>query len=256
MPGEAAGEHAASEGERVAARVVGVTIDSDARQRVQAGLVDPSYTKMGRAFLDAWDPDRALPETSAELWVKRRAQNAIVSTRLWQEAGANYGRTGSAVAPGETLEKTKDVRPEAALGLGTDGRKQSATFRQYMSGKFNSGRSAHVLVDEDEERVRVSLVQSSGDIDLDRAALEDIRSALIRMRSEKPELKRKRKSVWMMRLLILINPPVPVVGVSFDEVIQRPHLELPLDRHLFKHVELEAVYDDDTRLASPDAGPP
>jgi hypothetical protein len=35
------------------------------------------------------------------------------------------------------------------------------------------------------------------------------------------------------------------VGFTFDEVLQAPHLELPLDRHLYKHVELEAVYDDD-----------
>ena len=60
----------------------------------------------------------------------------------------------------------------------------------------------------------------------------------------------------MIRLLILINPPVPVVGVSFDEVIQKPHLELPLDRHLFKHVELEAVYDDARSPSGPDEGSP
>jgi hypothetical protein len=39
-----------------------------------------------------------------------------------------------------------------------------------------------------------------------------------------------------------------VIGVSFDEELNVPRLDLPLGRKLFKHVELEAVYDDDARM--------
>ena len=77
LPGEAAGEGAATEAERVAARVTGATTDSNAKTRVQAGLVDPSYTAMGRAMLEAWDPNRALPETTLEI-VREAANGAVL----------------------------------------------------------------------------------------------------------------------------------------------------------------------------------
>jgi hypothetical protein len=231
--------------------VSGTTADANARARVQAGLADPIYTKMGRAFLRQWDPDRVLPDSSKEFFSKRNAQNSLIAARLWQEAGSNYGKNGTPLADGETLTETAStrLRPADAPLQGIDAQKARETYRQYMSGKFNSSRSARVMVKQVAGREpEISLIQSSGDLTIDRAAIEDIRNAIRTLQEEDETFKKPRVSVWMMRLQILINPPVPVVGVTFDEELNVPRLDLPLGRKLFKHVELEAVYDDDPRL--------
>lgn len=252
LPGERAGREATTEQSRIAARIEGAGIDAAAKTRVQAGLVDPTYARLGRAILDGWDPDRALPETSVELWAKRRAQNAAVGIKLWQQAAANYAESGSPLAEGETLEATAtaDLRESGnQLAILDQGRSRDV-YRNYMQGKFNEGRSAYVLVEQDDDgTVAVSLVQSSGDVQLDLAAVEDIRAAMLRVQEISPAFRGKRRSLWSLRLKIIINPPVPVAGFTFDEVLEAPKLELPLGRKLLKRVQLEAVYDADPRLA-------
>jgi hypothetical protein len=254
LPGENAGRDAKTEEERVMARMGAVGIDAKARSRVKAGLADPSYTRIGRAFLRAWDPDRALPDTSAELWAKNRARNVVIASQLWQEAGSNYGKNGSPIARGETLDDEdvrSDLRPLDSPLAGVDAQHQRDTYGQYMQGKFNAGRSARVLVRQrGDGRIEVSLVQSSGDMTVDRAALDDVRSAMSQLQKDDPEFQKPRTSVWLMRLQILINPPVPVAGITFDQEMKLPRLELPLGRRLFKHVELEAVYDADQPAAA------
>jgi hypothetical protein len=251
LPGETAGEEAKTEEERIKARVAGTMMDSNARSRVQAGLADPIYTKMGRAFLKAWDPDRALPDTAKEFFSKRNAQNSLIAAKLWQEAGSNYGKNGSPLAEGESLEESTgaNVRPADTAIQGLDAQKMRETYRQYMRGKFNSSRSAKVIVKQlAGKEPEVTLLQSSGDLTIDRAAIEDIRAAIRNLGEEDEAFKKARVSVWLIRLQVLINPPVPVIGVSFDEELNVPRLDLPLGRKLFKHVELEAVYDDDARM--------
>jgi len=61
--------------------------------------------------------------------------------------------------------------------IAIDQQKTRETYRNYQRGKFNQAKSAFVLVEQYAARVQVSLVQSSGDRDVDKGALEDIRLA-------------------------------------------------------------------------------
>lgn len=232
------------EKERVNQRITEGVTDSSARTRVQMGLYDSSYAAMGHAFFDAWDPNRALTQDILKLLGKNTGDSLV----QWQEAGHNYARSGSAMVPGRDFVEPKLVRPEGST-IGDDAAREHAAYGHYVNGDFTQGHTAHVLVDEAPDRLIVKLVESSGDITIDKAAIEDVRNALERMRRSDPEARtRRRKSLWAMRLQIIINPPVPMLGVTFDEVLLPPHLELPLGRRLLKHVELEAVYDDDPRM--------
>jgi hypothetical protein len=233
-----------TEKERVQDRITAGLIDSNARSRVKSGLYDPSYAAMGHAFFDAWDPNRALTKDLLKLL----GRNTGESLRQWQEAGHNYAKTGSAMVSGRDFVEPTQVRPEGST-VGDDAAREHAAYGHYVNGDFTQGHTAHVLVDESPEKLVVKLVESSGDMAIDNAAIEDVRNALERVRRTDPEARqRKRKSLWAMRLQIIINPPVPMIGVTFDEVLLPPKLELPLGKRLLKHVELEAVYDDDPRL--------
>jgi hypothetical protein len=99
----------------------------------------------------------------------------------------------------------------------------------------------------------VSLVKGSGDPDVDHGALEDIRVAVQRLHEEQGPPTQARFSTWSLRLQIIINPPLPIGGFTFDEVLESPKLELPLGRKLLKRLQLEAVYDADPRFARPPA---
>jgi hypothetical protein len=251
LPGESAGEDATSDEKRIAERVGGVSIDSQARTRVASGLVDPVYTRLGRALLKAWDPDRALPETSAALWAKQRARSAVIGTQLLLETAKAYGATGSPVAAGESLDF--EVRPDrhdaTTVSTVVDEQRTRETYRQYMSGKFNAGRTAEFLVDEHPDgRVEVAIIRGSGDADVDAGAGEDIRLAMARWHADEGPPPKRRRTLWSLRLKIVVNPPVPIGGFTFDELLEAPKMELPLGRKLLKRLKLEAVYDSDARF--------
>lgn len=252
LPGEAAGEEAATEEERIAQRVEGATIDATAKARVRAGLVDPAYARLGEAIRDSWDPERALPETSAEMWAQRRAQNAVVGMQLWQEGATRFAATGTPFAEGEVLDESvpSDLRDASNPVTSNDQQRVREAYRQHQRGKFHEGRSAYVLVEREGEKIKVSLIRSSGDMSVDRAAVEDIRRAVGLLAAD-GSLGPMQRSLWSLRLQIIINPPLPIVGVTFDEVLEPARLELPLGRKLLKRVQLEAVYDDDPRLSPP-----
>lgn len=258
LPGETAGENARTDGERIAARITGTSLDANAKTRVRMGLVDPAYTRLGRALLDAWDPERALHENSAALWMKQRAQNAVVSTQLMLETASRYAATGSPMVAGEELdEEVRSDRHDAtSQATGSDQQRSRETFRQYLKGKFNEGRTAQLLVEETPDgRIGVSLVKGSGDDDVDAGALEDLHRALERLRADQGPPPHARRTLWSLRLQIIIHPPVPIGGFTFDEVLESPKLELPLGRKLLKRLRLEAVYDDDPRLEQAVASP-
>ena len=48
-------------------------------------------------------------------------------------------------------------------------------------------------------------------------------------------------SIWEFELEVSITPPVPIVGLEFDEVLGIGDLRAPLDRRVWKRVRLVAV---------------
>lgn len=254
LPGEAAGDDAKTEGERVTARISGAAFDESARQRVRAGIVDPYYAAMGKAMLAAWDPNRALPETTKELWLRSRAHNAALWARLMGETVARYGATGTPLTAGEPLPKGPSYT-ESVTGTTLETNKLEETYRDYLGGKFNAEKKALVLVTQHGGgRVGAELVRSSGDVVLDRAAVEDIRAAVEKLPEPDHSLGLPRRTLWSLRLLIVIVPPVPMLSFTFDEVMGTVKMDLPLDRKLLKRLQIEAVYDDDPRLARRSGG--
>ncbi len=247
LPGERAGLEATSDEARIKARIQGTNVDLEARNRVTAGLVDPSFTRIGRAMLDAWDPERALPEDSVKMWARQRAQNALVGTQLMLETARQYAKSGSPMAAGETLDDEEvraDRRDATSAAFFSDQQRTRETFRQYMRGKFNEGRTALVYVEERADgRIDVTLHKPSGDPDVDRGALDDLRRAIERLHADAGPPARLRRTLWSLRLQIIIQPPVPIGGFTFDEVLENPKWELPLGRKLLKRIRLEAVYE-------------
>jgi hypothetical protein len=48
-------------------------------------------------------------------------------------------------------------------------------------------------------------------------------------------------TLWEFEVEVSITPPVPVVGVEFDEALGHLDLRLPLDRRVWKRVRLVAI---------------
>lgn len=207
--------------------------------------MDPLYSRLGMAFRDAWDPERALPETSAELWAKRRAQSAAIGMRTYAATSARFGATGNPMPAEASLDaQPVPLRDPGSPSASLDAAKLRDTFRAYMKGKFDEGQTALVLVTEAPgQPPKVELVRASGDSDVDRAAVDDLRRASARLAAQSP-VRSPRRSLWSLRLQVIVNYS-PVALFTFDEVMpSSSKLVLPLGRMLLKRIQLEAVYDD------------
>lgn len=235
-----------SEHDLVYNRINGQMTEQLARSQAQNGVYDSSFAELGRAIRDSWNPDRNMTKDV----LKELGQNFMDSMREWHESGKRYAATGSPYAD-PSAGNVRSARPVIDNPNGTPGgdwAQEMEVANANRNGSFTSGVTAHVLVEEKPSGITVTLQESSGDTGLDKTALQDVRAALEQLRKNDPSrVKHHRKSLWSMNLQVVVNPPLPMVGLSFDFVTAPPQLELPLQRHLLKSVQIEAVYEDDSR---------
>jgi hypothetical protein len=94
------------------------------------------------------------------------------------------------------------------------------------------------------ELIAVELVHPSNDEEIDRAAVQGVRAAAEKLPVPPDEARGGRQrlvTLWEFALDVSITPPLPVVGIEWDEVKGVTDVRLPLDRRIWKRVRLVAL---------------
>jgi hypothetical protein len=219
----------------------GMFSEEEARARVERGLVDPWFADLGKVLLRSWDVERVIrshPDLAADL-----GRNASAYGKEWSERASTYGQTGSplpANAPNPKLPETYGI-----VAPGNDVVSQGEATR-LVHDQYQVVRRATVRVVQDAKGGLVSadLQESSGDSDLDAAALFDIRAAASALPPPPERLTRGRERVsseWQLDLVVAVTPLAPVLTFEFDEAVGSADAKVPLTRKVHKRVRLLAV---------------
>lgn len=227
-------------------RIQGMFSEEEARARVERGLVDPWFADLGKALLRSWDVGRLIrsrPELAADL-----GRNAAAYGKEWRERASAYGQTGSplpADAPNPKVPETYGIAAPGIAAPASDVAVQGQATR-LVHEQYQVVRRAVVRVSQNAKGalLSVDLEQSSGDPDLDAAALSDIRAAAAALPHPPAHLARGRdfvSSEWQFELVTAVVPLAPVVSFEFDETLAPPEAKVPLTRKVHKRVRLLAV---------------
>jgi hypothetical protein len=214
------------------------------RDRVENGLVHPYYREVGKVLVGAWNADRAIERRGLAGRLAQLGDNALRFGRVWQKVAEGYGKTG---APGLIDGSTERVKQLAALPPGpAQDALVSAEIQRQLQTAFSEGHVTLVRVTQaaDGKLLSVELVSPSNDAEIDRAAVAGVRAAAEGLPVPPDEAREGRErlvSLWEFALEVSITPPVPVVGIEWDEVRGVTDVRLPLDRRIWKRVRLVAL---------------
>ena len=214
------------------------------RARVEDGLVHPYYREVGRALLRGWNVERAVRQRGLSGYLAQAGDNTRTYLSVWQRMAEGFARTGSPAVVDGGSPRMKELSGLPA-GPARDALVQTEIRRQ-LRPALSEGHSAIVRVTQaaDGSLISVVLVSPSRDADVDRAAIEDVRAAA-RMLPKPPADafggRDRLVSLWELELEVSITPPLPIVGVEFDEVRGITDLRVPLDRRIWKRVRLVAL---------------
>ena len=216
-------------GERLAARVR----DDAARGNVERGDVHPLAYDYMRGAQRLFRPD---PEV---IYRDSRAPNTVGSSlKLWARGAYN------AVRPFQTVEEQDRSR------WARDPHRQGPDdmFNRYNGWIKGTEQAATpmacliCLVIRPGETPRVELAASSGNQEVDRAAVEALERTADR-RPTDPDV-RKQRSCYRFSVTITRIPPVPIVGCNFDEAALKASCYYPTKKVTRTDVKLESVdYD-------------
>lgn len=220
------------------------TREQAGRARVDSGLVHPYYRDVGRALLRAWDVERAVKKHGLPGYLAQTGENISTFGRAWQQLAKGYGETG---APDVVDGGSARIRELSGLppGPAQDALIRGEIQRQLRS-EYSKGHVTLVRVTQaaDGRLLSVELASPSRDAEVDRAAIEDVRAAAQTLPVPPDDARAGREtlvSIWELELEISITPPLPTIGIEFDEVLGLKDVRVPLDRRIWKRVRLVAV---------------
>jgi hypothetical protein len=204
------------------------------KARVQRGLVDPYFGQVSHALVKGWNPEPKGTQVSLANFVRNFEQNSATGMRIYGELAENYGRSGgSPVGPDEP--HGAQTQREAVQSLN---RKMREAWKETRRTLVRITHGAGGLLQ------RVELVQSSANPEMDAEILRQLQQGELVLPVPPASgrgIHSPIRSVWSFQLVISISPPIPAVMGSFDEVTGKLDLRLPLDRRVYKYVELVSV---------------
>jgi TonB family protein len=220
------------------------TREQAGRARVDGGLVHPYYRDVGRELLRAWDVEKTVKKHGLPGYLAQAGENLRTFGRVWQQLADGYGKTGVPALVDGGSARMKELSGLPA-GPAQDALVRAEIQRQ-LRPAFSQGHVTLVRVTQavDGRLLSVDLVSPSKDAEVDRAAIEDVRAAAQKFPVPPDDARAGRDtlvSIWEFELEISITPPLPIVGVEFDEVLGLKDLRVPLDRRIWKRVRLVAV---------------
>lgn len=218
--------------------------ETSGRARVESGLAHPYCTTVGKALVREWDPERILKARGASGYLAQVAENVVTFARVWQRAAEGYGRTGVPDLVDGTSERIRELSG-LPPGPAQDALIDAEIDRQLRSA-FSEGHVATVRVTQAPDGTirAVDLVAPSRDAEVDRDAVAAVRRAAGALPPPPHEAlagKDALVTTWEFEIEVSITPPLPVVGLDFDEVLGFRDVRLPLDRRIWKRVRLVAV---------------
>jgi hypothetical protein len=222
-------------------RMQGMFSEDEGRARVERGLVDPWFAELGKALLRSWDVGRVIrsrPELAADL-----GRNAAAYGKEWSERASAYGQTGSPLPAGAANPKVPETYGIVAPGNEVVAQGEAT---QLVHEQYQVVRRATVRVRQNAqgELLSAELEATSGDPELDAAALSDIRASAAALPRPPARLAQGRDSVsseWQLDLVVAVTPLAPVLTFEFDEALGSAEAKVPLTRKVHKRVKLLAV---------------
>lgn len=217
-----------------------LALESLGKGKVERGLVHPYFTQLGKSLLKAWDAERAVSSQGLKGFLEQAQENSKAWNAVWRDRAAAYGASGSPLQEDASL---KPNRRPSGPDPNLDARK---AMRQQMRDQFLATRRATIRVVQDAQGrlLDVALVSPSNNAQVDKEALEDVRTAAEQLPPPPAEALAGRKtltSLWEFELIISITPPVPTLSFEFDEALHFMDMRLPLDRRIYKRVRLLSV---------------
>jgi hypothetical protein len=215
--------------QRLAARVR----DDAARDNVERGKVHPQAYDYMRGAQRLFRPD---PEV---MYRDQRAPNTVGrSLKLWAKGAYNMVRPWQTV---EELDRTRWARDPHRQG-------PDDMFKAHNGWIKGTEQAAQpmacliCLVIRPGETPRIELAASSGNKEVDRAAVEALERTAER-RPTDPDV-RNQRSCYRFTVTIIRIPPVPIVGCNFDEAALKASCYYPTKKVTRTDVKLESVdYD-------------
>jgi len=219
--------------------------EDSARARVKSGLVDPSMLDLGRALLKAWDPEKTVTQGGLSGYAQQLGKNVVDYAGLYADQASRYARSGSPLDPSRPAPSGLQGRAAVPDGLAANVTRDLEMADQLREQtRTRRVTTVRVVQRADGQILSVELFSPSEDGAVDAQALRDLRAAAARMPPPSPEALHGRPvlaSLWELELDVSISPPLPVVGVQFDEVLGFGDVRVPLDRRVYKRVRLIAV---------------
>jgi outer membrane biosynthesis protein TonB len=207
--------------------------EKQGRERVQHGLVDPYFGQVSKALAKGWNPEPKITDPSLQYYLKRTEQNFATGMKVYSKLAESYGAGGSPLGPSDTPRagsKEEEVRE----------------FRAKMRESWKQSKRTLVRVTQGPGGLiaGVELVQSSADPEMDAEILRELRQGEVQLPIPPQSgmgIHTPIHATWSFELIISISPPVPTIAGSFDEVTGKIDVRMPLDRRVYKYVQLVSV---------------
>lgn len=216
-----------------------------ARARVKRGISHSYYGELGKALLKAWDAEKAVEARGLEGWLAQTGEKVQTIARAYVDKAREFAQSG-ALFDAPTKSRTVPSGP-----AGADGQLASLGARRQLKNVIRQDlretRRAEVKVIQDGSGrlISVEIEKPSRDAKIDNQALADVRAAAENLPPPPPDAvgeDDRLVSIWSFELIVSISPPVPMVSVTFDEALGFFDARMPLDRRIYKRVQLVAFY--------------
>ena len=207
------------------------------RDRVSRGAIDPYFSRVGQSLAKNWKPQGRVRPDSLVDNTAQLGENLAIGLRAWQKVAEQYAKTGTLGTP-DAEAMGGPLTPIQELGELRE--RFLDTYRQVNQTVVRITQGKGGLLQN------VELIHASSDPVLDAQVLAELRSGAMQL-PVPPEkglgIGSSIRSMWSFTLVVSVSPPLPsaVVTGSFDEVEGGLDVRVPLDRRIYKYVQLIAV---------------
>jgi hypothetical protein len=206
------------------------------QDRVQRGMIDPYFTQLGHALSRSWRPPTHVTRDSLVDNTAQLGEDALIGLKAWQKVAERYGKTGRPVD--SDVPRDDPLNPLQEWGA----------LREQLLAQYRQVNQTVVRITQGAagQLLHAELVQASQDPELDALVLRELRAGEMQL-PRPPDsglgISKVIRSVWAFQLVISISPPHPaaVVTGSFDPLDGELDVRVPLDRRVYKYVQLLSV---------------